>query len=152
MKGVLSADIASPPSGSICLWMMYCLQSKEHTKQNMTVSKGTHMHSELWFCPQVKNFCAKVLNLRAQSTATAIYPGSAFYDHLQGGEAPSDVIVVYRSRIHDQMAVSVAVAVDCHQVNNFCTKVLNLRAKPKFFMHIRHCTAVRIISHSFSNP
>ena len=71
-------------------------------------------------------------------------PGSAFYDHLRRGEAPSDVIVVCRSRIHDQMAVSVAVTVNCAlrlrtfpQVKNFCTKVLNLRAKPKFLMHIR---------------
>ena len=33
--------------------------------------------------------------------------GSAFYDHYQGGEAPSDVIVVCRSRIQDQVAVAV---------------------------------------------
>ena len=39
-------------------------------------------------------------------------PGSAFYDHVRGGEAPSNVIVVCRSRIQDQVAVAVAVAVD----------------------------------------
>ena len=38
-------------------------------------------------------------------------PGSAYPDHARGGEAPSSVIVVCRSRIQDQVAV--AVAVDC---------------------------------------
>ena len=61
-------------------------------------NKGTYMHSELWFCPQVKNFCDR---------------GSASYDHFREGEAASVVIVVCRSRIHEGKAVSVAVAVDC---------------------------------------
>ena len=34
-------------------------------------------------------------------------PGSAFYDHVRGGEAPSNVIVVCRSRIQDQVAMAV---------------------------------------------
>ena len=34
-------------------------------------------------------------------------PGSAYPDHARGGEAPSSVIVVCRSRIHDQVAVAV---------------------------------------------
>ena len=65
-------------------------------------------------------------------------PRSAFYDHFRGGEAPSDVIVVCRSRIHDHMAVSVAVAVDCAlRLRTFAHKVLNLRTKPKFLMYMR---------------
>ena len=40
------------------------------TVKFVALHKRTYMHRELWFCPQVKNFCAKVLNLRAQSTAT----------------------------------------------------------------------------------
>ena len=36
-------------------------------------------------------------------------PGSAYPDHARGGEAPSSVIVVCRSRIQDQVAVAVAV-------------------------------------------
>ena len=48
-------------------------------------------------------------------------PGSAFYDHFRGGEAPSEVAVVSRFRIHDQ----VAVAVDFFaKYINFWTKVL----------------------------
>ena len=43
--------------------------------------------------------------------ATAILdPGSAYTVHARGGEAPSSVIVVCRSRIQDQVAVAVAVA------------------------------------------
>ena len=34
-------------------------------------------------------------------------PGSAYPDHARGGEAPSSVIVVCRSRIQDQVAVAV---------------------------------------------
>ena len=40
-------------------------------------------------------------------------PGSAYYDDVEGGFAPLEGIKKTRSRIHDQMAVSVAVAVDC---------------------------------------
>ena len=44
-------------------------------------------------------------------------PGSAYYDDLGGGFAPSEVIIKCRSRIQDQVAVAVgmavAVAVDC---------------------------------------
>ena len=36
-------------------------------------------------------------------------PGSAYPVHARGGEAPSSVIVVCRSRIQDQVAVAVAV-------------------------------------------
>ena len=39
-------------------------------------------------------------------------PGSAYPDHARGGEAPSHVIVVCRSRIQDQVALAVDVAVD----------------------------------------
>ena len=35
-------------------------------------------------------------------------PGSAFYDHFRGGEAPSEVIVICRSRMKDQVAMAVA--------------------------------------------
>ena len=34
-------------------------------------------------------------------------PESAFYDHFQGGEAPSEVVVASRFRIQDQVAVAV---------------------------------------------
>ena len=52
-------------------------------------------------------------------------PASAFHDCFQEGEAPSDVIIVCRSRIHDQMAVSVAVAVDCAlRLRTFAQKFL----------------------------
>ena len=34
-------------------------------------------------------------------------PESAFYDHFRGSEAPSEVVVVCRSRIQDQVAVAV---------------------------------------------
>ena len=34
-------------------------------------------------------------------------PESAYYDHFRGGEAPSEVAVVSRFRIHDQVAVAV---------------------------------------------
>ena len=42
-------------------------------------------------------------------------PGSAYYDDVGGGFAPSEVIIICRSRIQDQVAVAVgmAVAVDC---------------------------------------
>ena len=36
-------------------------------------------------------------------------PGSAHYDDVGGGFAPSDVIIKCRSRIQDQVAVAVAV-------------------------------------------
>ena len=46
-------------------------------------------------------------------TATASHlildPGSAYPDHARGGEDPSSVIVVCRSRIQAQVAVAVAV-------------------------------------------
>ena len=32
-------------------------------------------------------------------------PESAFYDHFRGGEAPSEVVIVCRFRIQDQVAV-----------------------------------------------
>ena len=44
-------------------------------------------------------------------------PGSAYYDDVGGGFAPSEVIIICRSRIQDQVAaavgMAVAVAVDC---------------------------------------
>ena len=40
-------------------------------------------------------------------------PGSAYYDDVGGGFAPSEVFIKCRSRIQDQVAVAVAVAVDC---------------------------------------
>ena len=56
-------------------------------------------------------------------------PASAYYDDVGVGEAPSEVIIKCRSRIHDQMAVSVAVAVDCAlRLRTFAQKVLNLWA------------------------
>ena len=61
----------------------------------------------------------KVLNLRqnpqhSHSPSHLILdPGSAYYDDAGGGFAPSSVIGVCRSRIQDQVAVAVAVAVDC---------------------------------------
>ena len=52
-------------------------------------------------------------------------PGSAYYDDVGGGFAPSEVIIKCRSRIHDQMAVSVAVAVDCAlRLRTFAQKFL----------------------------
>ena len=40
--------------------------------------------------------------------------------------------------MHGQMAVSVAVAVDCaRRLRTFAQKVPDLRAKPKFLMHVR---------------
>ena len=39
-------------------------------------------------------------------------PGSAYYDDVGGGFETSDVIIKCRSRIQDQKAVAVAVAVD----------------------------------------
>ena len=38
-------------------------------------------------------------------------PGSAYYDDVGGGFAPSEVIIICRSRIQDQVVVAVAVAV-----------------------------------------
>ena len=35
-------------------------------------------------------------------------PGSAFYDHFRGGEAPSEVVVGCRARIMDQVAMAMA--------------------------------------------
>ena len=62
-------------------------------------------------------------------------PGSAYYDDVGGGFAPSEVIMKCRSRIHDQIAVSVAVAVDCAlRLRTFAQKVFNLRAKPKLYV------------------
>ena len=54
-------------------------------------------------------------------------PGSAYYDDVGGGFAPSEVIIKCRSRIHDQMAVAVAVAVavDCAlRLRTFAQKFL----------------------------
>ena len=50
-------------------------------------------------------------------------PGSANYDDVGGGFAPSEVIIKCRSRIQDQVTVAVAVAVDFQAGNNnFLTK------------------------------
>ena len=52
-------------------------------------------------------------------------PGSAYYDDVGVAFAPSEVIIKCRSRIHDQMAVSVAVAVDCAlRLRTFAQKFL----------------------------
>ena len=70
---------------------------------------------ELNFFVRYKSFLSKgayVLREIHSHSYLILDPESAFYDHFRGGEAPSDVIVVCRSRIHDQMAVSVAVTVD----------------------------------------
>ena len=40
-------------------------------------------------------------------------PGSAYYDDVGGGFAPSDVIIKCRSRIQDQVEVAVEGAVHC---------------------------------------
>ena len=65
----------------------------------------------------------KILNLRAQSTDLIMDPGSAYYDDVVGGMAPSEVIIKCRSRIHQQMAVSVAV--DCTlRLRTFAQKFL----------------------------
>ena len=40
-------------------------------------------------------------------------PGSECYDGFGGGFAPSKAVIKFRSRIQDQMAVAVAVPVDC---------------------------------------
>ena len=64
-------------------------------------------------------------------------PGSPYYDddlhHTMTSEGPLEVIIKCISRIHDQMAVSlaVAVAVDCAlrlrtfvlAIKNFCVKI-----------------------------
>ena len=69
-------------------------------------------------------------------------PGSAYYDDVGGGFAPSEVIIKCRSRIHDQMAV----AVDCAlRLRTFAQKVLNLRAKSKFLMHILPFSLEKVI-------
>ena len=47
-------------------------------------------------------------------------PGSAFYDHFRGGEAPSEVVLVCGSRIKDQVAM--AMAKTCLSVVRFCEK------------------------------
>ena len=50
-------------------------------------------------------------------------PGSGYYDDVGQGFAPSEVIIKFR--IHDQMAVSVAVAVDCAlRLRTFAQKFL----------------------------
>ena len=62
----------------------------------------------------VKTFVTKVLisdTVHSHSHSHLILdPGSAYPDHARGGEAPSSVIVVCRSRIQDQVAVAVAVS------------------------------------------
>ena len=59
-------------------------------------------------------------------------PESAFYDHFRGGEAPSEVVVVSRFRIQDQMAV----AVDSIQNTRTCGQKFLYLAKLKFLYHI----------------
>ena len=51
-----------------------------------------------------KSFC------EASHSHLILDPGSAYPDHARGGEAPSSVIVVCRSRIQDQVAVAEAVS------------------------------------------
>ena len=52
-------------------------------------------------------------------------PKSAYYDDVGGDFAPPEVIIKCRSRMHDQMAVSVAVAVDCAlRLRTFAQKFL----------------------------
>ena len=59
-------------------------------------------------------------------------PESAYYDHLRGGEAPSEVAVVSRFRIHDQ----VAVAVDFMQnIRTFGQKFLYLTFLKVLMLH-----------------
>ena len=54
------------------------------------------------FC-QIWNFCEKV-----HSPSHLILDSeSEFYSHFRGGEAPSEVVVVSRFRIQDQVAVAV---------------------------------------------
>ena len=60
-----------------------------------------------------KFFCEASHNHSHSHSHLILDPGSAYYDDVGGGFAPSEVIIKCRSRIHDQMAVSVAVAVDC---------------------------------------
>ena len=45
-------------------------------------------------------------------------PGSAYYDDFGGGFAPSEVIIKCRSRIKDQEAMAVAVAVNKFKKND----------------------------------
>ena len=47
-----------------------------------------------------------------------IDPGSAYYDDFRGGFAPSEVIIKCRSRIKDQEAMAVAVAVKKFNTND----------------------------------
>ena len=67
----------------------------------------------------VKTFVTKVLisdTVHSHSHSHShlmMDPGSAYYDDDGGGFTPSTVIGVCRSRIQDQVAVAVAVAVDC---------------------------------------
>ena len=64
-------------------------------------------------------------------------PGSAFYDHFRGGEAPSELVVICRSMIQDQVAVAVAVAVDFHLENkNLLAKSSYSSKINKFLFHI----------------
>ena len=64
-------------------------------------------------------------------------PESAYYDDFGGGFAPSEVIVKCRSRIQDQMAVAVAVAVDfCSENKNLLTTSSYLLRKIKFLFHV----------------
>ena len=72
-------------------------------------------------------------------------PGSAFYDHFRGGEAPSEVIVVCRSRMKDQVAMAVAdnLVVTKNQQKIFGPFILHqVRFCIKFiFLHqVRFCT------------
>ena len=54
-----------------------------------------------------KSFCEASHSHSHSHSHLILDPGSAYPVHARGGEAPSSVIVVCRSRIHDQVAVAV---------------------------------------------
>ena len=64
-----------------------------------------------------KSFCEASHSHSHSHSHLILDPGSAYYDDVGGGFAPSEVIIICRSRIQDQVAVAVgmavAVAVDC---------------------------------------
>ena len=74
-------------------------------------------------------------------------PGSAYPDHARGGEAPSSVIVVCRSRIQDQVAVAVAVAVGGGGAVAVAVAVAGLTKR--FFNHIQKDFLINVWGHQF---
>ena len=96
------------------------LYEKDHLhRREIFIIKGVICFKDFCLGQRLRTFVQKFLisgtihSPSQRHSHLILDPGSADYDEFGGGFAPSEMVIKCRSRIQDQVAVSLAGAVDC---------------------------------------